>query len=343
MGVLKTTVQHWIVASTIHVHSNLLKPILTEENKLARLLMANHFRDPQDPSKYQDMRDCIHLDEKWFFLTQEKEHYFLVSDEKNPKRCIKHKSHITKVMFLCAVARLCFNTSANSWWDGKLGIWPIGDWEPAKRGLKNRPKGMLVGKNKMVTKDIYKDLLINKLIPAILDKWPRRDRMSRTIYIQQDGAKNHIREDDKEFNNTLTEQEIDAKLYTQTPNSPDVNLLDLGFFQAIQSFNNASPKNKEELIQSVQDAYENYPWHKLNRTWLTLQGCFNQIILHHGDNNYSIEHISKAKLEWQGQLPDVLDVVDDDVYEMNDKTNDESDGESTFYNENDKSNSSKNT
>ena len=69
MGVSKTTVQHWIVVSTIHVHSNSLKPILTEENKLARLLMVNHFRDPQDPSKYQDMHDHIHLDEKWFFLT----------------------------------------------------------------------------------------------------------------------------------------------------------------------------------------------------------------------------------------------------------------------------------
>ena len=66
--------------------------------------------------------------------------------------------------------------------------------------------------------------------------------------------------------------------------------------------------------------------------WLTLQSCFNQIILHHGDNDYSIEHISKAKLERQGQLPDILDVVDDDVYEtnnkMNDETNDESDDES---------------
>ena len=161
-------------------------------------------------------------------------------------------------MFLCAVARPRFNTSVNSWWDGKLGIWPIGDWEPAQRGLKNRPKGMLVWKNKMVTKDVYRDLLINKLIPAILDKWPRRDRMSRTIYIQQDGAKNHIREDNEEFNNALTEQEINAKLYTQTLNSPDVNLLDLGFFRAIQSFNDASPKNEEELIQLVQDAYKNY-------------------------------------------------------------------------------------
>ena len=65
----------------------------------------------------------------------------------------------------------------------------------------------------------------------------------------------------------------------------------------------------------------------------------HQIILHHGDNDYSIEHISKAKLEWQGQLTDVLDVVDDDIYQMND----ESEGESTFYNKNDKSNSPENT
>ena len=143
--------------------------------------MANHFRDPQDPSKYQDMCDCIHLDEKWFFLTQEKEHYLLLSDEKNPKRCVKHKSHITKVMFLCTVVRLHFNPSANSWWDGKLGIWPIGDWEPAKWRSKNRPKWMLVWKNKTVTKDVYRELPIIQLILAILEKWLRRDRMLRTF------------------------------------------------------------------------------------------------------------------------------------------------------------------
>ena len=53
--------------------------------------------------------------------------------------------------------------------------------------------------------------------------------MSRTIFIQQDGVKNHICEDDEEFNNAFMEPDIDAKLYMQTLNSPDVNLLDLGF------------------------------------------------------------------------------------------------------------------
>ena len=37
MGVSETTVHHWIVALTICVHCNSIKPILTEEDKLARV------------------------------------------------------------------------------------------------------------------------------------------------------------------------------------------------------------------------------------------------------------------------------------------------------------------
>ena len=59
--------------STIHVHCNSLKPIVTEVNKWARLEMALHFRDHEDPTKYQDMHDQIHLDEKWFFHVGEGE------------------------------------------------------------------------------------------------------------------------------------------------------------------------------------------------------------------------------------------------------------------------------
>ena len=80
----------------------------------------------------------------------------------NPKHCIKHKSHITKVMFLCAIVHPRFNPSANSWWDGKLGIWPIGDWEPAKHKSKNRPRGTLVWKNKAVTKEVYSNRNMSK-------------------------------------------------------------------------------------------------------------------------------------------------------------------------------------
>ena len=78
-------------------------------------------------------------------------------------------------MLLCAVARPCFNPCANCWWDGKLGIWPIGEWILAKWKSVNRPNGTLVWKNKMVTQQVYQDLQITNLLPVILQKWPTRD------------------------------------------------------------------------------------------------------------------------------------------------------------------------
>ena len=230
MDVSKTTVHRWIVDSTIRVHLNSLKPVLTEENKVAWLFMSLDSRYPQDLMKFHDMMDQIHVDEKWFFFSQQKERYLLLPEEKNPKWCMKSKLHITKVMFLCAVVCPHFNPCANSWWDGKLRIRPIGDWEPAKTGSKNRPKGTLVWKNKAVTKEVYHELLISKLLPAIVEKWPQTDRLLRKIWIQQDGAKIHISADDNELKEALNDQDINAELYTQAANSPDVNLLDLGFF-----------------------------------------------------------------------------------------------------------------
>ena len=125
---------------------------------------------------------------------------------------------------------------------------------------------------------IYEDLLISKLLSVIIEKWMRRDRLLRKIFIQQDRVKNHISEDDTVFMEALMEKGIKAKLYTQAANSLDIILLDLGFFRVIQSFNNAVPKNKEELIQAVSVASESYLQNKINHTWLILQCCFNQIM-----------------------------------------------------------------
>ena len=113
------------------------------------------------------------------------------------------------------------------------------------------------------------------------------------------------------FKETLMGKGINGKLYTQAANSPEINLLDLGVFRVIQSFNDAVWKNEEELIQAVSTAYESYPWNKINCTWLTLQCCFNQIIKNNRDNDYNIDHMSKEMLECIGQLLDVIDVVED--------------------------------
>ena len=43
---------------------------------------------------------------------------------------------------------------------------------------------------------------------------------------------------------------------------------------------------------------------------LTFMSCLNMIIEHLGDNDYKIPHMNKAKMEWEGRLHTVIDVME---------------------------------
>ena len=228
-------------------------------------------------------------------------------------------------MFLCVVARPRYDTNKNAWFDGKIGIWPIGKWEPAKRKSKKQAKGTPVWKNQLINRDVYHEYLIQKLLPAVKEKWPRNNTRIR---LQQDGAKSHILEDDVEFKEAVQQIGLNLTVFTQAPNLPDTNLLDLGFFRAIQSFNDECPDNEEELIKSVEKANGEYPWCKLNFVWLTLQSCFNKIIEHNGGNDYKIPHMGKESLWRRGRLPEVLHVTPAANAWLNPTMDDDSDQDS---------------
>ena len=271
------------------------------------------------------MEDLIHIDEKWFCLMKDLQYFIIPADEAEPYRHVQHKSFLTKIMFLCAVARPRYDTNKNTWFDGKIGIWPIGKWEPAKQSSKKCAKGMPVWKNQSITRDVYQEYLIQKLLPAIKHKWPMNNGR---IQLHQDGAKSHILDDDEEFKEAVDDIGLNLTVYTQSPNSPGTNILDLGFFRAIQSFNNDCPANEEELIKSVEKAYGEYPMHKLNHVWLTLQSCFNMIIENDGGNDYKIPHMGKESLERWGLLPWVLDVTPTADAWLNPMMEDDSDQDS---------------
>ena len=80
-----------------------------------------------------------------------------------------------------------------------------------------------------VTRDIIRNYLIEKVLPAIKHKWPNEER-GLPIFIQQDNAKTHIAVDDPAFLSVAQEDGWDIRLTCQPPNSPDLNVLDLGFF-----------------------------------------------------------------------------------------------------------------
>ena len=243
------------------------------------------------------MEDLIHINEIWFYLMKDGQCFIIAADEAEPYRHVQHKSFLTKIMFLCTVARPRYNTNKNAWFDGKIGIWPLRKWEPVKQSSKNRAKGMPVWKNQSITWDVYWEYLIQKLLPAIKQKWPTN---SGRIQLQQDGTKSHILDDDKEIKAAVDDIGLNLAVYSQLPNSPDTNILDLGFFRAIQSFNNDCPTNEEELIKSAEKAYGEYPLCKLNHVWLTLQSCFNMIIENDGGNDNKIPHMGKESLESKG-------------------------------------------
>ena len=269
LGVSLNTVQQMLLHRDVCcVHMSSLKPTLMDENKVSRMELALSFIDKNDTSKFEHMDDLIHIDKKWFYLTKDGQCFIIVADKAEPYRHVQHKSFLTKIMFLCVVARPRYNTNKNSWFDGKIEIWPIRKWEPAKRSSKKCTKGMPVWKNQSIMQDVYWEYLIQKLLPAIKLKWPMN---SGRIWLQQDDAKSHILDDDKEFKEAVDDIGLNLTVYTQSPNSPDTNILDLGFFRAIQSFNDDCPTNEEELIKSVEKAYGEYPLHKLNHVWLTLQ------------------------------------------------------------------------
>ena len=252
------------------------------------------------------MEGLIHIDEKWFYLMKDGQRFIIAADEEEPYRHVQHKSFLTKIMFLCGVARPRYNMRKNAWFDRKIGIWPIGKWELAKRSSKKCAKGTPVWMNQCITRDVYREYLIQKLLPAVKEKWPTHNGRIR---LQHDGAKSHILEDDVEFKEAVDEIGLNLTVFTQSPNSPDTNILDLGFFGAIQSFNDDCPANEEELIKSVEKAYGEYPYRKLNRVWLTLQSCLNMIIENDGGNDYKILHMGKESLYRRGLLPGVLDVT----------------------------------
>jgi hypothetical protein len=66
----------------------------------------------------------------------------------------------------------------------------------------------------------------------------------------------------------------------------------------------------DQLVEAVFDAFAELPTKKLNYGFLTLQGCFNEILDCHGDNNYKLPHMGKARLERLGLLPVSLDVTE---------------------------------
>ena len=90
----------------------------------------------------------------------------------------------------------------------------------------------------------------------------------------------------------------------QPANSPDMNALDLGIFNSMQSLTDRrSPRTIPELIKGVHEEFDGYDDVKLNRVFTSLQTCMVEVMNNGGSNKYKIPHLNKNRLERLGQLP----------------------------------------
>lgn len=150
---------------------------------------------------------------------------------------------------------------------------------------------------------VLKELLIGKVLPRIRERWPQVD-FGKTIYIQQDNAPTHVDPSDEDFRAAASQHGFDIRLKCQPPNSPDLNILDLGFFSAIQTLQHqVCPRTIEELVSAVENSFDEYPTNLVNRIFLTLQSCMQEIMKVQGKNTYKIPHLKKAIMEKEGNLP----------------------------------------
>ncbi|XP_074293752.1 uncharacterized protein LOC141620902 [Silene latifolia] len=276
MNCSQSKVSNWVTDKVIRSHTNSLKPGLTDKNQLSRLIFSLsqlYYDHICRKVMFKDQSNIIHIDEKWFYVTKDGQRFYLSQTEPDPYRSVQSKTFIWKIMFMCAVGRPQFDANNDVIFDGKIGIWPFVYLEPAKRNSKNRVAGTMETKPiESITKQVVKDMLIGKVLPELKRKWPAN--ASKTIYIQQDNARPHIKNSDADFREAASNDGWNIQLVQQPPNSPDMNVLDLGFFRDIQSLKTLTNSYKlDELVGAVTTAFNNLEVIKLNYVFITWQGC----------------------------------------------------------------------
>jgi hypothetical protein len=168
LNLSKWQIQRYLKKGYLRRHSSCIKPYLTAANKRARLQwcvdMVN--RELLDDPKFKELYDFVFIDEKWFYLYQKHERYYLLPEEDTPHRTCKNKNYIPKLMFLCVCARPRFRDGVCTF-DGRIGCFPLVHFEPAMRSnaRTGRVRGDMIMKPiTSITRDVIRDFMINQVL-----------------------------------------------------------------------------------------------------------------------------------------------------------------------------------
>ena len=300
LGLSQQTLRNNLKHLGMRSASRFLKPDLSEEGKKKRVDWALRWvRDGHGGARAFDAMDnVVMVDEKCLFFFKNGQRYYLCEGEDVPVEKVQHKSHIKKVMFLAVVGRPRRDTVNNRNFDGKIGIFPFTRRAPAQRNSRNRAAGTMVTHMVEVTKAVYKEKMLVEVFPAIKAAWPGAPG---DVFVQQDNAPSHNIVDDPDIVAAGTADGWNIRLINQPPNSPNTNILDLGFFNSIQSLQDRTTLNTvDELIEEVGRVFAAQDVAVLGRVWTTYQAVLEQIMLAKGDNTFKLPHLHKQTAARRG-------------------------------------------
>ena len=154
-----------------------------------------------------------------------------------------------------------------------------------------------------VNSAVYGDLLFDKILPAIKKKWPRMYK-TLPIVVQDDNAGCHTIRARTAFAKAAKKDGFNIIVSSQPARSPDFNILDLGFFNSIQSLQyKKRPKDIDDLICKVENAFEETLPDTLDNVFYSLMGTMMAPLRVNGDNTYKLDRFNKEKQRRAGTLP----------------------------------------
>ena len=180
------------------------------------------------------------------------------AEEGGPGRTpIQSKSHIPKVMFMCAISR----PNRAHKFDGRLGMWRCSVPGVTKRKSKNRAACVPIDVDVNVDAAFFEKMMREDVIPACITKMSWAEK----ITIQMDNARPHAGKGNldrlNEYGATLTPK---VEFVLQPANSPDTNINDLCFFNSLASaVSKRVTRTKDDLAKVVGEMYDK--WHTAER------------------------------------------------------------------------------
>lgn len=301
------------------------RPYLTPANQAARMTFCRQWLHIQASNLFWR----VHIDEKWFFAFPKGRVLYCPPGVTPPVQKLTHKNHIPKVMFLASLGE------PTPLFDGSLGIWPVASMYTPKKASKYHPKvnGQYVPYLKLCTMDtkFFIEMVDTKVIPAIVSRSQAvidaNPDSLLTVYVQLDNAGGHGVASSVDILNKIGEKahpRLRIHFHCQPPNSPDLNVLDLGAWHSIQKavprlvHDPSIPKGsiEDRIMKIVPETFSKWnAQQKCTDLFETLRAFQCEVIESNGVNTFKQPHTNHLKMRIASlkstelplpSLPDIL-------------------------------------